>query len=73
MTTIDENKALARRVPEEIATEGKVDLVEEISVDDPVEYGTFGEVRGREAIKGMITQILEIGRASCRERVYCEV
>jgi steroid delta-isomerase-like uncharacterized protein len=41
--TIEENKRLARRVPEEIATGRNIDLVEEVYAEDCVEHGPFGE------------------------------
>lgn len=47
-----DNERIARQVPEDIATEGNLDLVEEIFADDAVEHGPFGEeVRGSKAIR----------------------
>ena len=57
MTTEEENKAIARRVPEDIATQGNIDLIDELTTDNPVEHGAFGEIRGRDAIKGMMTDM----------------
>lgn len=46
-----ENERIARRVPEDIATKGDLDLVEEIFAEDAVEHGPFGQVlRGPDAI-----------------------
>lgn len=42
-TTTEENKELARRVPEEIATERNFDLIEEVYAENCVEHGSFGE------------------------------
>lgn len=58
MTDEEEMIALARRVPEEIATEGKVELVDEISTADPVEHSNPEDIRGREAIKERVREIL---------------
>lgn len=57
-TTEEGNKAVARRVPEEIVTQGKVELIDEISVEDPIEHGAFGDLQGRDAIKRHMTVIL---------------
>lgn len=47
-----ENERIARRVPEDIATEGNLDLVREVYTEDAVEHGPFGrDVRGNEAIE----------------------
>ncbi|MDZ7701662.1 MAG: ester cyclase [Halobacteriales archaeon] len=40
-TTV-ENERIARRVPEEIATEGKIDLVDEVYASDAVDHLPFG-------------------------------
>lgn len=46
-----DNERIARRVPEDIATTGNLDLVEEIFAEDAVEHGPFGQVlRGPDAI-----------------------
>lgn len=45
--TLAENKRIARRYPEAVATEGNVDLIEELVTEDYVEHGVFGdETRG---------------------------
>jgi predicted ester cyclase len=46
-----ENKRIARRFPEEVATEGKTELIDEICIEDVVEHSPLGERRGREALK----------------------
>ena len=51
---IEENKSIARRVPEEVATEGNVDFVDEICAEDVVEHGPFGELNGREGVKEQV-------------------
>lgn len=45
-----ETKRIARRFPEEVATEGEIDLVDEICTEDVVEHSPLGERRGREAL-----------------------
>ena len=47
-----ENERIARRVPEDIATEGNLDLVPEVFAADAVEHGPFGqEARGHDEIR----------------------
>lgn len=50
-TTREENKQIARRFPEEVATEGNVDIIDEICAEDVIEYSPLGERRGREELK----------------------
>ena len=50
-TTIEEKKQLARRVPEDLATERNIDLVDELYAEDAVEHDPLGDHRGREAIR----------------------
>ena len=51
--------SIARRVPEEVATERRFDLVEELFAEDCVEHGPLGTIEGREAVgaqlEGFIT------------------
>ena len=54
MTTMAENEQLARRVPEEIATEGNLDLVESVYAEDAVEHDPFGDANGRAEIRESI-------------------
>lgn len=51
MTTTEANTQLARRVPEELATEGQIELVDELYAEDAVEHDPFGDTRGRSAIR----------------------
>lgn len=52
-----ENERIARRVPEDIATRGDLDMVEEVFATDAVERGPFGqEVHGADAIKEALQQ-----------------
>ena len=47
MSTLeDDNKRLVRRYPEEVATGGDLDLLEELLAEDYVEHGPFGDVHG---------------------------
>ena len=50
-TTLEENKRLARRYPEEVATGGNVDLIDTICAEDVIERSPLGERRGRDALK----------------------
>lgn len=59
-TSTTENAAIARRIPEEVATEGNVDLIDEICADDVVDHSPLGEPRGREAMKEQLRGILEV-------------
>lgn len=42
-TTIEENKRIARRVPEEIATNRNLDIVDDVYAEDVVEHGFMGQ------------------------------
>lgn len=54
--TAEENKRLARRIPEEILSEGKLDLVEELFVKDAVDQAPLGKDTGWDEIRaGMET------------------
>lgn len=53
----EENKRVARRIPEDVATEGNVDLVDEICTADVVDHSPLGEVRGREALKAQFESL----------------
>ena len=46
----EENERIARRVPEDIATEGDFDLIDEVFAEDAVERNPWAVVRGREEI-----------------------
>jgi predicted ester cyclase len=50
-TTPEENKRLARRYPEDVATEGDIHLIDTICTEDVVEHSPLGERRGTEALK----------------------
>lgn len=68
-----DTKRIARRVPEEIATERRFDLVDEVYAEDAVEHAAFGpDVEGREAIReqleGFIGAFSDF-RASVEEEV----
>lgn len=57
--TSKENERLARRFPEEAATGGDVDVLDEILADDFVDHSLFGrEVVGVEASKAQLRAIL---------------
>ncbi|UPM41692.1 ester cyclase [Halocatena salina] len=46
-----QNKALARRIPEEVFAEGDLDLLDELYAEDAVEHNAFGDQQGRPAIR----------------------
>lgn len=49
---VEKNKAIVRRIPEEIQTERRLDLMEEVFAEDVVEHGSpLGDVEGRDALK----------------------
>ena len=55
-TTAEENKRIARRIPEEILTEGKLELVEELFAEDAVDQAPLGKDTGWDEIRaGMET------------------
>lgn len=49
-----ENVRIARLVPEDIASEGELDLIDEVYAEDAVEHGPFEESIGRAAIKAVM-------------------
>lgn len=53
-----ENERVARRVPEDIATDGNLDLVEAVYAADAVEHGPMGDIEGREAIRESLESFL---------------
>lgn len=48
--TTAENKRIARRFPEEVATEGRIDVIDEICAADILDHSPFGEERGRDKL-----------------------
>lgn len=50
-TSPEENKRIARRFPEEVATEGDISLIDELCTDDVIEHSPLGERQGREELK----------------------
>ncbi|ELZ91938.1 hypothetical protein C440_16539 [Haloferax mucosum ATCC BAA-1512] len=55
--TPETNAQLARRFPEEVATEGNIDLIDEICLADVVDHSPLGERRGREELKQQLRDI----------------
>lgn len=53
-----ELEQIARRVPEDIATEGNFDLIDEIFAEDCVEHGPMGEIHGRETFRTQLESFL---------------
>lgn len=58
--SIEENKRIARSVPEEIATERNLDRIDEVFAEDFVEHSSLGEeMRGRRAARELIQPVLD--------------
>ena len=49
-----ENKRVARRFPEEVATERDLDLVDEICAEDVIDHSPLGETKSSEQLKEQI-------------------
>lgn len=58
-TSIEENKRIARRIPEEIATQGNLDHIEEVCAPDVIDHSPLGEVRGRAEFRAQLETVLE--------------
>lgn len=58
-THVEENKRIARRVPEDIATERNVDLIDDVFAEDAVEHAPFGDSRGRAEIRADFERFLD--------------
>ncbi len=54
----EQNKQIARRVPEELATDGDLDLIDELFAADAVEHDPFGDHGGRAAIREGMERLL---------------
>lgn len=50
-TTPEENERIARRFPEEVATGGDINRIDDICAENVVEHSPMGERRGREELK----------------------
>jgi predicted ester cyclase len=55
---IEQNKRIARRIPEELATGGDLDLIEELYAVDAVEHDPFGDHSGRTEIRESMEGLL---------------
>jgi steroid delta-isomerase-like uncharacterized protein len=53
----DANAQIARRVPEEVATEGDIDLIDDICAEDFLDHSPLGEMHGRDEFKGQIEML----------------
>ena len=86
----NQNKETIRRLYEEVANQGRLEVLDEIAWPDHVEHFPLpGQTQGVEGLKQRVSMIRaafnptftiehllvdgEIGRASCRERVYSSV
>lgn len=57
-TTPAENARLVRRIPEDVLTNGDLDLVDDLYAEDAVEHNAGGDQRGRAAIRASIEDFL---------------
>lgn len=57
-TTPEENKQLARRFPEEVATNGNVGAIDEICAEDILDHSPLGEMRGRAELTDQANYLL---------------
>lgn len=55
---LEQNKRIARRIPEDLATGGDLDLIEELYAADAVEHDPFGDHSGRVAIRESMEGLL---------------
>lgn len=56
-TLIEENKRIARRFPEEVATNRNLDAIDEICAEHVLDHGPLGDVRGRENLKEQLSML----------------
>lgn len=56
-TTAEENKRIVRRLPEEVANAGNLDVLDEILAEDVIEHTPLGDLQGRDAAKDLFEQI----------------
>ncbi|WP_410765566.1 ester cyclase [Haloferax sp. DFSO60] len=57
--TPEANELVVRRFPEEVATEGNIDLIDEICTEDVADHSPFGEQKGREELKEQLRGLRE--------------
>ena len=50
-TTLEENKRIARSIPEKVFGEGNLDLLDELYAEDAIEHNPFGNLQGKAAIR----------------------
>lgn len=50
-TTLEANKRLVRHIPEDVLTNGRLDLLDDVYAGDAVEHHTAGDQRGLPAIR----------------------
>lgn len=55
--TAEENKRTVRRLPEEVAENDDLAVVDEIFADDVIDHTPMGELRGRAATKELFEQL----------------
>lgn len=53
----DVNARIARRIPEEVATDGNIDLIDTICAEDVIDHSPLGERRGREELKDQMAML----------------
>jgi predicted ester cyclase len=57
-TTPEENKRVVRRFPEEVATQGNIDVIDEICAEDILDHSPLGEKQGRDELKEQAKYLL---------------
>lgn len=57
-STTEENKRVVRRFPEEVATQGNIDVIDEISAEDIIDHSPLGEIQGRDELKEQAKYLL---------------
>lgn len=56
-TTAEARKRIARRFPEQVATEGRIDVVDEICAEDVVDHNPLGTARGRDELRDHVEDL----------------
>ncbi|MBV0902257.1 ester cyclase [Haloarcula salina] len=56
-STLEDNKRLARQIPEAVATEGDLDRLDDICADDVVDRSPLGVVEGPAALKEQLAGV----------------
>ena len=63
-----DGKELVMRIMDEVINKGNLDAVDELMAEDFLDHGPMGDIQGREAFKGLVSQY----RAAVPD-LHCEV